>query len=61
MGPTSRARHGDLSRWSVRRLTSYRGWVGVGKHINNIFSQLDLALAADDNRRVLAVLTYLQG
>jgi DNA-binding NarL/FixJ family response regulator len=33
----------------------------VGKHINNIFSKLDLALAADDNRRVLAVLTYLQG
>ena len=33
----------------------------VGKHINNIFTKLDLALDADDHRRVLAVLTYLQG
>jgi DNA-binding NarL/FixJ family response regulator len=33
----------------------------VGKHINNIFTKLDLTLDADDNRRVLAVLAYLQG
>jgi DNA-binding NarL/FixJ family response regulator len=33
---------------------------GIGKHINNIFAKLDLPQAVDDNRRVLAVLTYLQ-
>ena len=31
----------------------------VSKHINNIFTKLDLFPAEDDNRRVLAVLTYL--
>jgi DNA-binding NarL/FixJ family response regulator len=33
----------------------------VGKHTNSIFAKLDLPPAADDNRRVLAVLTWLQG
>jgi DNA-binding NarL/FixJ family response regulator len=33
----------------------------VAKHTNSIFAKLDLPMAADDNRRVLAVLTYLQG
>ena len=33
----------------------------VGKHTNAIFTKLDLPLAADDNRRVLAVLAWLQG
>lgn len=33
----------------------------VGKHIANIFSKLDLAQSDDDNRRVLAVLAFLQG
>lgn len=33
----------------------------IGKHINNVFRKLDLVESADDNRRVLAVLAYLQG
>ena len=32
----------------------------VAKHTNNIFTKLDLPLAPDDNRRVLAVLTWLR-
>ena len=31
----------------------------VGKHTNNIFAKLDLPPSEDDNRRVMAVLTYL--
>lgn len=31
----------------------------IAKHTNNIFAKLDLPLSADDNRRVLAVLAYL--
>lgn len=33
----------------------------VGKHTNNIFIKLDLPMAPDDNRRVLAVLAWLNG
>ena len=33
----------------------------IGKHTNNIFAKLDLPQAADDNRRVLAVLAWLDG
>jgi len=33
----------------------------VSKHTNNIFSKLGLPPSEDDNRRVLAVLTYLNG
>jgi len=32
----------------------------VAKHINNIFTKLDLAVAEDDHRRVRAVLTWLR-
>jgi DNA-binding NarL/FixJ family response regulator len=32
----------------------------VGKHINNIFAKFDLPMDSDDNRRVLAVLRYMQ-
>ena len=32
----------------------------VGKHTNAIFTKLDLPQAPDDNRRVLAVLAWLQ-
>jgi len=33
----------------------------VSKHTNNIFARLGLPLSDDDNRRVLAVLAYLNG
>jgi DNA-binding NarL/FixJ family response regulator len=33
----------------------------VGKHTANMFAKLELPVAEDDNRRVLAVLAYLQG
>ena len=32
----------------------------ISKHSNNIFAKLDLPVAEDDNRRVLAVLAYLR-
>ena len=33
----------------------------IAKHTNNIFAKLDLPPSTDDNRRVLAVLAYLNG
>jgi DNA-binding NarL/FixJ family response regulator len=32
----------------------------VSKHSNNIFAKLGLEQSGEDNRRVLAVLTYLK-
>ena len=32
----------------------------VAKHVNNIFSKLNLPPSEDDNRRVIAVLQYLE-
>ena len=32
----------------------------IAKHTNSIFAKLDLPVSADDNRRILAVLAYLQ-
>ena len=33
----------------------------VEKHVTSIFSKLGLSPAAEDHRRVLAVLTYIRG
>src|SRR5690606_21288466 len=33
----------------------------ISKHSNSIFTKLNLSVDVDDNRRVLAVLAYLQG
>lgn len=33
----------------------------VGKHINNVFTKLGLTPSEDQHRRILAVLTYLEG
>jgi hypothetical protein len=35
------------------------GFNAVSKHINNVFSKLGMPPSDDNNRRVLAVLTYL--
>jgi DNA-binding NarL/FixJ family response regulator len=37
------------------------GGGAVEKHVNSIFTKLDLAATTDDNRRVLAVLRWLEG
>jgi DNA-binding CsgD family transcriptional regulator len=33
---------------------------GVGKHIGNVLTKLDLPISEETNRRVLAVLAYLR-
>lgn len=53
------------SPWTTDRICStrwpptVRTWQAVSKHINNVFIKLDLYPAEEGNRRVLAVLTYL--
>jgi DNA-binding NarL/FixJ family response regulator len=42
--------------WLARLVVTEKA---VSKHIGNIFTKLDLYPAEDGNRRVLAVLTYL--
>ena len=43
---------------AVQYLAPVRG-LAVGKHSTSIFAKLDLAPSTDDNRRVLAVLAFL--
>jgi signal transduction histidine kinase len=43
-----------------RRLETFDGILAVSKHAAGIFGKLDLAPSDDDNRRVLAVLAYLE-
>ena len=42
-----------------RRLATFDGILAVSKHAAGIFGKLDLAPSDGDNRRVLAVLAYL--
>jgi DNA-binding NarL/FixJ family response regulator len=51
-----RSRDAPIARLTQRLSVSEKA---VGKHSTSIFAKLDLAPSEDDNRRVLAVLAYL--
>jgi DNA-binding NarL/FixJ family response regulator len=62
--PREREVLGLMAEWRSNNAIASRLFVtdkAVGKHINNIFTKLGLPPSDDDNRRVLAVVAYLNG
>jgi hypothetical protein len=59
MADARHGRHDETMLFKGGPRLSVTEWA-VGKHAAGIFAKLDLALSDDDNRRVLAVLAYLE-